>query len=211
MKNIFTTYSNDYSGKKLINLRQFNKFAKDFNFFEKFDQLNKAKLDLLITKRIKNIKNVDFASFIDILYYISNKYLIKSIKNQSKDKNLNFLLFIDNVLINKYEELNLKFYEKNIDKITIFQDSFDEKENPIIWIFCHNHDLLNHVFFNYNNYLNHSFNLFKKNLKIFSLYETLDMKISNKPFIYYNNFSKFCNDYCIIPSLCNYFQINKVY
>jgi len=47
--------------------------------------------------------------------------------------------------------------------------------------------------------------------QIFSLYEINDIKVSDKNFLNFKSYLKFCNDFHLIPSLCSSNQASKIF
>ena len=70
LKKIFSSYGAEKTGLKVITFRKMNQLAKDFNFFQKIQNLDEAKLQLLFIKKVPS-KAASFREFVDSLYQIA--------------------------------------------------------------------------------------------------------------------------------------------
>lgn len=228
ISHIFSLYAIHKQDTLLMNSRQYMIFLKDF-FPEIIQNSLLTNLIEITYKKINKLQeNCDLKGFVELLFELNkmkkkkenqrNKSESKS-KNkklesdkENKDENLSpvkerkikvindiqnispkdqeFKQFLDENLVPKYKEISSKMKEHSFERIQIFFDSYEASNNPTVELFLEKDNFLKHIF---------------------SVYETLDIKVSNQSFISLNNFLKFGADYCIIPDIANAYQLRKIF
>lgn len=218
LNKIFTMYAIHKQNTLLINLRQFNLFLKDFFPEWMQTQILTTQVEILYRRIVKTQEFGDLKAFIGLLFEfckLRNKKMIDSPKfkkPQSEIKNNNststksevisayykveiskdqaFKKFLDEEIVPKYKVLCGKVKEQGFDRIQIFFQPYEESENPILELLLEKENLLKHIF---------------------SVYETLDIKVSKQSFIDLKGFLRFCSDFSIIPQISNSGQITKIF
>ena len=220
LNRIFTMYAIHKQNTLLINIRQFNLFLKDFFPEGMHTQILTTQVEILYRRIVKTQEFGDLKAFIGLLFEfckLRNKKMIDSPKFKTKptnnennnnnstitksevvntyykieiSKDQTFKKFLDEEIIPKYKKLCGRVKEHGFDKIQIFFQPYEESENPILELLLEKENLLKHIF---------------------SVYETLDIKVSKQSFIDLKGFLRFCSDYSIIPQISNSSQITKIF
>lgn len=223
LNRIYSFYAVHRQNSLHLNLRQFLIFFKEF-----FPDMMKTQffanlIEIIYKKVVKSLEFCDLKGFIELLFEIHKIQKSKNVKRKaenkenkdfSKDlvqekpakntqktnkivensqivqKELEFKRFLEENLIPTYKAICFKIKENSFEKIQIFFENYDENSNPIVDFFIEKDDLLKHIF---------------------SVYEILDIKFSKNSFINLNGFLKFGNDYCVIPDICNTYQMKKIF
>ena len=141
LNKIFTNYGNEKQGIKLINLSQILKFAKDFNLFDKSNELTQAKLEIIFSKYVSNKNYGNFKEFLEILFKISK--ILRSTKRP--EKYLILKSFLLNHIEKHFKDIIFKQSENNLEKIQIFYKDFNDFENPTACLLYENDNLLKNV------------------------------------------------------------------
>ena len=141
LKKVFNLYTMEKKGEKSMSLRLLLKFAQDFELYNKIQNFNKSKLEVSFANHCPS-KQTNFKNFLEILFKISKNLK----KNEQIPHDVLFKILIEEVIYPKYNEIYIKLYEFNIDKIQITHESFDIDKNPTVGLLFNNDDLIKHVF-----------------------------------------------------------------
>lgn len=146
LKKIFSAYSSDKKGTKVLIFRKLCQLAKNFSLFNTANKLDEAKLQLLFLKKVPQ-KAANFRDFIDILYTI-----VKLSWNKAKkfDKVKAFKNFLDQIIVPKYKMFLQHLIQFNIDEIQVFYKDYNPYENPTLLLLYENENLFKHVVLIFN-------------------------------------------------------------
>lgn len=172
---IYFRFSNDENGKTRMTLTKLYNFMKEYSLFN--ETLNKEMVSVVFAKRCHG-RLADFAAFIDILYKFNK--LEAGGSGPQKEKAKRFQAYLDSKIIQKHNNvMDVLKAQSRRPSVTVEEFAL---ENDPFRILQENDGIIKHLF---------------------ALFESYDVKYSDRAVIKVADYKRFLTDLYISPVFCS--------